>query len=610
METAAISYRIVDFLKKYPPFSAVDESDLLALTADGRVRFYEANDYLLWQGEPHKMHVFVIQQGTVSMWDDTGAATTLTDVRGVGDLLGVERFNGSRSCAFSAKAESDVLVYGFSEADFDALVDKYPHVRQYVGNYSGGVGFQASDGPRDPVSLFLHEIIGARTVVSCPPQATIADAVQRMIDTDTEALAMLDATRRPAGVVTAKGILEWVATGGGDARQSAAVLVHRPVTVGPDTTVADATLTFAEVGADVLTLTADGTANGEVQALVTPRDLAPAFGDQPGWIVQQIETADETSHLRYLNARARAFVARHLSGPAAVDWLARFTQIVDAAIVRRLCTLMGADLPQTCWCLSGAAGRGESLTLLGPQLVVIVEQDRHVADAARAYDRVCAGLDECGFLPRETPFDRAFYVASTGEWQSRFDGWVRNPVLTQMYQARPLFDLRAIAGAGPLRQHLADTVSTALDTTFLRVLANDCLANLPPLTFFRDAVVEESGEQTTVFRLERSALRPLVDVGRVFGLASRLVFNGSTLQRLGSGRNLVPEREGIFREAAEAFRVVLWQQGRVGIDQGTGGFELPPTLLSRNDRQTLKGGFRSIARLLEFTADFAWLEHL
>ena len=72
MDTAAIIYRVADFLKPHPPFSAMDEPDLLEFAARGRVRFYEADDYVLWQGEPNKFKVFVIQQGTVSFWDERG----------------------------------------------------------------------------------------------------------------------------------------------------------------------------------------------------------------------------------------------------------------------------------------------------------------------------------------------------------------------------------------------------------------------------------------------------------------------------------------------------------------------------------------------------------
>ena len=37
-----------------------------------------------------------------------------------------------------------------------------------------------------------------------------------------------------------------------------------------------------------------------------------------------------------------------------------------------------------------------------------------------------------------------------GEWQSRYSAWLREPVSTQMYRARPLFDLRAMYGDATL----------------------------------------------------------------------------------------------------------------------------------------------------------------
>ena len=113
-----------------------------------------------------------------------------------------------------------------------------------------------------------------------------------------------------------------------------------------------------------------------------------------------------------------------------------------------------------------------------------------------------------------------------------------------------------------------------------------------------------------MFRLEQTALLPLVDVGRVFGLAARRAFGTSTLERFAFATTALPEHQFVFREAAETLRIVIWLQGRVGIAQGTSGAELPPALVSRHDRHLLKSGFRSIHQLLEFTADPAWLEAL
>jgi hypothetical protein len=73
---------------------------------------------------------------------------------------------------------------------------------------------------------------------------------------------------------------------------------------------------------------------------------------------------------------------------------------------------------------------------------------------------------------------------------------------------------------------------------------------------------------------------------------------------------MLAEQDAIFRDAADTLRIVLWQQGRVGISQGTDGSELPAAALSRYDRQALKSGFPVIQKLLEFTADLTWLTAL
>jgi CBS domain-containing protein len=94
----------------------------------------------------------------------------------------------------------------------------------------------------------------------------------------------------------------------------------------------------------------------------------------------------------------------------------------------------------------------------------------------------------------------------------------------------------------------------------------------------------------------------------VFGIAAGRVLGGSTQERFRLARTLLPEQESIFREASETFRVVLYQQARSGIRQNSSGSQLSPAMLSHHDRQILKSGFRSILRLLEFTAAGRWLE--
>jgi CBS domain-containing protein len=605
VDTSEIRYRVADFLKQHPPFHAVDDADLVELASRGRVRFFPNDEFLTWQGEPHKTHVLVIQQGTVSLWDEQGGQAELRDVRGPGDWIGAEQFYGAPGCLYTARATSDVVTYGFPAYDLDALLAKYPYVASFVAAM-GSVDstFTRTDSAAGPLTTYLQHVAGP--LRSCGRQTTVAEAARQMLESGAEALAVTGEGGVFDGVVTPTALLSWIATGGLDSsRPVSAAGVTLPGFAGPDTSIADGALAMGAVGA--VAMTDDGTATGRLLTVVTPRDLLPALGDQPAAILSEIRRAADVARLRVLNRRARAFVLQHLTGAAATEWTARFATQVDDAILARVIGLTGQDRAAGDWFVCGTSGRRESLSPRMPHPVFI--QAAAPGDAVPAYGRLTAALAECGYLPDpEADHAPSFYVATATEWTARYVGWIRNPVIEGMQRNRAMFDLRHVWGSTQWPDGIVTAVRDAVDRDILQLLAHDCLADLPPLSFYEDAVVEHTGEVTSVFRLQRNVLQPLVDLGRVFGMAAFNVMGTTTLERFAAARRLLPEHELIFREASEAMRVVLWQQGRVGIGQGTTGAELPPSAMSRADRHLLKSTFPVIQRLIEFTADPAWLD--
>jgi hypothetical protein len=97
-KTNAISYRVAIFSRSTRRFTPSTKpiSSRWRTTAAG-CAFTKPRIFLLWQGEPHRAHVFVIQQGTVSLWDEANGRSVLRDILGGGDMLGTERFNGVRN---------------------------------------------------------------------------------------------------------------------------------------------------------------------------------------------------------------------------------------------------------------------------------------------------------------------------------------------------------------------------------------------------------------------------------------------------------------------------------------------------------------------------------
>jgi CBS domain-containing protein len=314
-------------------------------------------------------------------------------------------------------------------------------------------------------------------------------------------------------------------------------------------------------------ITADGTAGGMVDALATRSDFARFFGEQPADLLREIRRSASCRELGAMNRRVRAATLQHLTGTTAVEWLANLSFQADAAIVSRLLALDGTP-PIGCWCFCGASGRAESLTRVSPTLAVLVGDEEDVEAAREQHGRVIRQLGECGYLPRERVFGAAFYVASVDEWKRRFRGWVSDPVIQQMYRARTLFDLAADSWTARPWNEVTAAVAGIIDRDFLHVLANDCLANVPPLTFYQDAVVDNVGERLATFQLAEGALRPLVDVARVFAMAGGTGFGRSTLERFAAASRSLPAHDQIFSEAVDTFRVVLWQQARIASARG------------------------------------------
>jgi CBS domain-containing protein len=243
--------------------------------------------------------------------------------------------------------------------------------------------------------------------------------------------------------------------------------------------------------------------------------------------------------------------------------------------------------------------------------LVVSDDEPGTAQAAEAWQAdLQKALPHCGYVVGGAASSKApaFASATLAEWQARFRRYVRHPIESALYEGRPLFDLRALGGRHRLVEEIECLVRDEVgqSQSFVSLLANDCLANMPPLAFFRDAVVEETGEESRTLHLWRSALLPLVDVGRVFAIEAGQVGGHSTLERFAFARERHPACASIFREAADSLRVMLYHLARTGIRRQDGGADLDPASLSRYDRQVLRSGFASIHRLLEFTAGGEW----
>jgi CBS domain-containing protein len=183
------------------------------------------------------------------------------------------------------------------------------------------------------------------------------------------------------------------------------------------------------------------------------------------------------------------------------------------------------------------------------------------------------------------------------EWKRLYSETFRNPLSHDLYARRSFFDLSPLSGDASIFRQLQDHILLELrdHEAAIPLLANDTLAHLPPLTFFRGLVLDLDGAQRDSFDISDAVVSPIANAARVFAIAKRRLAPANTLARLETALLDYPEGASILREAADAYRIGLYYRTLAGDSR------IEPGKLGKFDHLLLKTAFSSIQRFLEFS---------
>jgi CBS domain-containing protein len=331
--------------------------------------------------------------------------------------------------------------------------------------------------------------------------------------------------------------------------------------------------------------------------------------------------AETVEELSYLRQRAETFLAEELIGPTTVEWFWHMLGKLNAALIERVAQIAEAEMAragrpnpglQSCWLLFGPAGRLEVLTPDAPALgIVYADPAQDGAEETRKYfstlaQKVAAKLQACGLRPQRNQIgaSQGAFCRSLSELKDFYSGLIRDPIGNAIYTARDFFDFHVVYGDPASGSELKKIIlaELKLNEAFIPVLANDTLANLPPLTFFQGSVIESDGARKQTLDIEKTALNPIVDAARVFALAAGEVSVPNTLRRLESAARAMPLRASVFNDAADGLRIASYQHAVARFREKSEDAIIQTSRLSRFDQRLLKSAFDSVRRLLELTS--------
>lgn len=612
-----IPERITHFLKGHPPFNTFSHDTLQQMARQTMVLFREKGAYIFRENDPPVPYIYIVKQGAVALLRGQGPDEVLVDICEEGGLFGLRALLAQDDYALSARAEEESLIFQLPYRGFESCFLENPQAAHFLATAfaaRSGKSLQHWKNPARtlPETHFSSPLFRKdQKLLSCSPETTIRQAAIAMKERTLGSVLILNRENLPLGIVTAKDLSWKVVAGEAAYADPISSIMSSPViTAPPDIPSDKAEMLMLRHRIHHICITEDGSTQTPVLGILSQHDLLVEQAS-PGALIRALLTAETPEALRDVRNKAEQLVERSLGGEMPVPHLSRIVSEINDAVTCRAIELCLAEIPPPgvdfCWLALGSAGRQEQL-LRTDQDNALIFADVPEADLPAVKERLVQFakrvneiLHLCGFeyCPADMMAGNPENCLPLSAWKARFDGWIRQPTPKALMYCTIFFDYRPVYGAAALaeqlREYLRQTVQS--QEVFFGLLAANALSNPPPLTFFRNFVVERSGSHHREFDIKARAMAPLADAARLLALHAGILHTVNTIQRFEQLAGVEEQNAGLYRMAAEAYEALMGYRSAQGLKDGHASRYLDLDTLSKLDQANLRNCFIPIKEL-------------
>jgi len=622
MASDSMILTVANRLAKHPPFDKLDRELLDRIAKRIRIRYLEPGEVVFEQGSMPGPEFYVLVKGEIEVRQQVDGKDVLADVCDDGDIFGVRALLGDRPYAATTQAKDDTLLYVLSKDQLHELVAAAPRVAMFfAADFAADVpqlgetnrlvavrearrherAAEAGDDVRrvDPV----------RDVLTCNTETTIRDAASMMSERNVGSILIVDEERRPIGIVTDSDLRAKVVGKGRDVSDLISEIMSSPVlTIDEQTTLSSMIATVMKKHLHHFAVTEDGTPNTPVTGIVSEHDILKTQGSHPTVILTEISRAKTKERLRVLRDQAEELLRRYLEDEVGMSFLANMISEINDTLIRRairlsLQELAGRGLQPPvpfCWLALGSEGREEQLLRTDQDNAILYADPGDDDGAAERFylelgRLVVDVLVEAGFerCPGDIMASNPKWNQPLAEWKRYFSRWIREPENIAVMHTNIFFDFRPVFGenalAAELKGHIFESIK--VDRAFLSFFALNATRNPPPLSFFRNMVVERSGEHRDAFDIKARAMMPLADAARVLVYDLGIDIYGSTAERWQRIGETHEHLARLASEAGMAYEILMRIRALEGLNRGSSGRYVHIKELNKLERQTLRSTF-------------------
>ena len=616
---------VLEFLQNNLPFNELDTEDLKKLARQCIIDFFPKNTLIFKQDVTEVTHFHLIQKGGVKIYlKDEEGEVTLKDFRGEGEYFGALPLIQNTAANLNVETVEDTFCFLFSKEAFMDLLHSAPKVTNYFLRsmseklvrtaYKELRQHRVSTRTDGALYLFSAQVgaIGKGKMYTIDFEDTVQNAAIQMAQYHIGSLLVTDSGGEIIGIVTDKDLRTRVVAQGLDYQTQVKWIMASPVeTVESHTVCFDALLKMMSKRIHHLAIKK----NGKINGVVTTHDIMVLQGTSPLYLFREIVAQRKIKGLYQLSLKVPLVVRSLIEEGAKANNITRMITILNDQILDRLLTLMiekyGPPPVRFCWMLMGSEGRREQTFRTDQDNAIIFEtpvdetKKKAVEDYFKPFtEEAIEHLVHCGY-----PRCPGNIMASNPElrqdivgWETSFNRWMLTPAPQEVLNSTIFFDLRAGYGDERLIRRLHKHLSNEAPKReiFLTHLAKFCLSSRPPLSFFKNFIVEKNGEHKNSLNLKKKGLVPFVDFARLMALKHGIT-ESNTLGRL----QLLHENDRIskdlYTETVEAYEFLMQLRLIHQLHMLEEGMQpdnyIRPGDLSDLEKQTLKEAFEVIRRI-------------
>lgn len=621
-----ISHRVADFLKNFPPFNLMKESELRILSGQITIIYKEKDSPIFLENEIPHSHFYLVHKGAIALKKNN--EKNIMDLCDEGDIFGLRPLMASENYKMEARAQEESILYAIPIDIFRPYAQNNHKVGEYlIASFASNTRNPYSIDHRGKLYeenlepntletslLELQNVEYSKKLITCCENTPAKTVAEQMTKNNVGAMLVLR-DKLPIGIITDKDLRNTIVVGKYPITVEASKIMVSPVrTFTKNMTITQAQIAMMKSDISHLCITKDGTPDTKAIGILSKHDVMVALGNNPAVLIKAIKRTDKIKSIRRIRKSIDQLLTEYLEQNIPMTLTSKIiTELNDVCIKQIIKISLGkmSSKPPVkfTWLSLGSQGRNEQL-LQTDQDNALVFENVPEEDLKKTTDYflklakiINKGLFDIGYdyCPAEMMASNPNWCHSLDQWKSKVTQWITNPGSDEVLLSSIFFDYNVTYGDGSLVDELSEHIFeiTQKYPIFYLHLASGALQNPSPTGFFRQLLLEADGEHKDTFDIKRRALMPLTDAARVLILSHSVKSVNNTAERFEKLAQLEPNNKETFLACSYATKALLKFRTKQGLMHNDSGRYIAIEQLSKEERIKLKRTFKTIKEIQE-----------